>query len=148
MFTLHTSPLDLVALRESVRDPACGAIAVFEGLVRNHPEGKEVARLEYEAHPTLAATEGARVVREALEKFGIAHAVAAHRAGVLEVGEVAVVVYVSAAHRVPAFDACRHIIDTLKREAPIWKREHYTDGAVEWTGVCKGCRGEAPVISE
>jgi molybdopterin synthase catalytic subunit len=140
MFAIEDAPLDTRRLREAVVDPACGAVASFEGLVRNHHDGRAVSRLEYEAHPRLAPAEGLRVVRDALERFDIAHAVAAHRIGVLETGEVSVAVFVSAAHRAPAFEACRYIIDTLKREVPIWKREHFADGSIEWVGSCEGCR--------
>ena len=139
MFSIENSPLDTQGLREAVLDPACGAVSSFEGLVRNHHRNRAVSRLEYEAHPLLAPAEGTRVVREALDRFDIAHAIAAHRIGILEIGEVSVAVFVSAAHRAPAFEACRYIIDTLKREVPIWKREHFADGSVEWVGACEGC---------
>jgi len=121
-------------------DPTCGAAVSFEGLVRNHNEGKEVTSLEYDAHPTLAAKEGQRVVEEALARFNITRAIAAHRIGHLAIGDIAVVVHVSSPHREDAFAACRFLIDEIKARVPIWKREHFTDGTAEWLGACPGCQ--------
>lgn len=140
MFSLSDTPLDTAALRAQVLDPACGGLASFEGLVRNHHEGKSVTRLDYEAHPTLAEKEGSRIIAEALEKFEIAHAIAVHRTGSLAIGDLAIVIHVSAAHRAPAFDACRFLIDEIKSRTPIWKHEFYTDGTSAWVEQCEGCR--------
>ena len=95
-------------------------------------------RLEYEAYPALANREGEDIVRAARERFDIIAAVCEHRVGPLEIGGMAVWVGVSAAHRGAAFDACRYIIDEVKKRVPIWKREFYADGTVEWVG-CAGC---------
>ena len=140
MFSISSTPLDLPALRASVLDPTCGAIVSFEGLVRNHNEGKEVTSLEYDAHPTMATKEGHRVVEETLERFDITRAVACHRVGHLGIGDIAVAVYVSSSHRQDAFDACRFLIDEIKSRVPVWKREHFTDGTAEWLAVCPGCQ--------
>ena len=140
MFSIESSPLDLAALRAQVTDPACGAVVSFEGLVRNHNEGRSVTSLEYDAHPTLALKEGRRVLEETLARFAITRAIAAHRIGHLGIGEVAVAVYVSSPHRGDAFAACRSLIDEIKARVPIWKREHFTDGTAEWLGVCPGCQ--------
>jgi molybdopterin synthase catalytic subunit len=134
---IRTSPLSVDELLALVADPAAGGTAVFLGTVRDHtPEapGAQVTGLEYEAHP-----DAAELLREVAEKVAADHDVialaAAHRVGPLQVGETAVVVVASAAHRGQAFDACRALIDTLKREVPIWKREGFADGTHTWVGI-------------
>ncbi|MBB08776.1 MAG: molybdopterin-converting factor chain 2 [Roseibacillus sp.] len=141
MFLLTADPIDSAGLREAASDPHAGAIAIFEGTVRNHHKGREVLRLEYEAHRAVAEKEGQRIVREAMERFGLDHARATHRTGSLEIGECAVMVVVSSPHRAEAFDACRFIIDAVKHRLPIWKKEFYPDGSSDWVG-CEGCRQE------
>ncbi len=140
MFSISTTPLDLPALRATILDPSCGAITSFEGLVRNHNEGREVKSLEYDAHPTLAEKEGLRVIKEAMDSFDITRAVACHRVGHLAIGDLAVAVYVSSSHRRAAFEAGRFLIDAIKARVPVWKREHFTDGSSEWLAVCPGCQ--------
>jgi molybdopterin synthase catalytic subunit len=134
---IRTEPLSVDALLAYVADPTAGGTAVFLGTVRDHtPEapGQVVRGLEYEAHP-----EAATRLREVAEKVAADHDVIAlaveHRVGPLEVGEAAVVVVASAAHRAEAFAACRALIDTLKDEVPIWKREGFSDGSHTWVGV-------------
>lgn len=112
--------------------PQAGACATFEGWVRNHNEGQAVASLEYEAYAQLAEAEGNRIMTEAVAKFDLLAAQAVHRVGHLQIGDMAVWVGVAAAHRGPAFDACRFIIDELKARVPIWKKEHYVAGASAW----------------
>ena len=138
MFTITTTPIDTAALLASVEDPTCGGLVLFEGRVRNHHLGREVQRLEYEAYQRLALTEGSAILEEAKARFEIHAAACTHRIGMLEIGDIAVVVAVSSAHRDAAFEACRCIIDELKVRVPIWKRETYADGSVEWTG-CEHC---------
>jgi molybdopterin synthase catalytic subunit len=140
MFTISPTPLDPDALRGRVLDPTCGALVSFEGLVRNHNEGRTVKSLEYDAHPILAPKEGRRVVEESLERFDITGAIAAHRIGHLAIGEIAVAIYVASSHRQEAFAACRFLIDEIKSRVPVWKREHFTDGSAEWLAVCPGCQ--------
>ena len=123
----HTA-LDGAQLRAELTNPESGGFAAFEGWVRNHNEGREVRRLEYEAFEELAIKEGERIVRAAIEKFGVAHALCVHRLGALEIGELAVWVGVSSGHRGEAFDACRYIIDEVKHRLPIWKKEHSVSG--------------------
>lgn len=142
MFTISTVPVETAAVLAEVEDPTCGGLVVFEGRVRNHHRGRDVLRLEYEAYQSLAEAEGKRIVAKAREKFPIHAAASVHRTGLLEIGEIAVVVAVSAAHRDEAFDACRYIIDELKATVPIWKREFYADGTDEWTG-CDHCAKHA-----
>lgn len=138
LFSLNGTALDTAALGEVLRVDAAGACAVFEGRVRDHNDGRAVLRLEYEAWDKLALREGARIVAEAIDRFRLERAMCVHRTGTLSVGEVAVWVGVSSAHREEAFAACRYIIDHIKHEVPIWKKEHYADGKAEWVN-CHRC---------
>jgi molybdopterin synthase catalytic subunit len=138
LFRLTAETIDVAGLRASLENPACGACVAFEGLIRNHNEGRRVLRLEYEAYAALANKEGEAIVRDALAKFGIEEAVCVHRTGLLEIGEMAVWVGAASAHRGEAFKACSYIIDTVKQRVPIWKREHYADGTDEWVN-CAAC---------
>lgn len=131
-FAITDQPIDPERLRARLEDPACGALVTFEGRIRNRNEGQEVLRLEYEVYRPLAQREGQGIIDEALARFDIAQAACVHREGRLELGEAAVIVMVGAAHREAAFDACRYIIDEVKRRLPIWKKEHYADGQAHW----------------
>ena len=131
-FSISDQPLDVVALRARLSDRRAGAFAGFEGVVRDHNEARPVLGLRYEAYVELAEAEGARIVEEARRRFAIVDAHAVHRIGNLELGDLAVWVGVSAAHRDAAFAACRWIIDEVKARVPIWKHERYTDGDAEW----------------
>jgi adenylyltransferase/sulfurtransferase len=142
-FAFSDRPLDLAAERARVEDPACGGYASFEGWVRDQNDGRAVERLEYEAYAELAVKEGERIVAEALERFGVRHARCVHRIGALGLGELAVWVGVSSAHRGEAFAACRYIIDEVKHRVPIWKKEHYVDGDSGWVN-CERCAAAAP----
>lgn len=137
-FEVSSRPIDVAAFRQRLIDRSCGAYVQFDGWVRDHNEGREVLRLEYEVYQPLALKEGKRIVAEAIDRFGVAHARAVHRSGLMELGEVAVVVGVSSPHRAAAFDACRYIIDQAKTRLPIWKKEHYADGDAEWVN-CRHC---------
>lgn len=148
MFRLTTDPIDFAALRTAASAPAAGAVVLFDGTVRNHHLGRSVDRLEYEAHEAVANKEGRKIMEEAVARFDLQHAQAVHRIGALQVEESAVVVVVSTAHRAEAFEACRFLIDEIKRRVPIWKKEYYADGSVEWVG-CEGCAGHhAPHTEE
>jgi len=137
-FSFSQSTLDTAALRIALEDPTAGGYASFEGWVRNHNEGHAVTRLEYEAFEALANKEGERIVREAIEKFGIVKAACVHRVGSLAIGDLAVWVGVSSRHRAEAFAACRYIIDEVKHRVPIWKKEHYVTGDSGWVN-CERC---------
>jgi molybdopterin synthase catalytic subunit len=137
-FAVSNTPIDVAAVRKAVADNSCGALAVFEGWIRDHNEGQAVVRLEYEVYRPVAEKEGARIIDEALEKFGVSHALCIHREGLLELGEIAVIVCVSSPHRGEAFEACRYIIDETKTRLPIWKKEHYVTGGSEWVN-CEQC---------
>ncbi|MBS0395968.1 MAG: ThiF family adenylyltransferase, partial [Proteobacteria bacterium] len=142
-FAFSDRPLDTERERRLVEDPACGGYASFEGWVRDFNDGRRVQRLEYEAYAELAVKEGERIIAEALARFGVSHARCVHRVGELALGELAVWVGVSAAHRGEAFAACRYIIDEVKHRVPIWKKEHYVDGDSGWVN-CERCAAAAP----
>ncbi|HTT02398.1 MAG TPA: ThiF family adenylyltransferase [Steroidobacteraceae bacterium] len=146
-FRLCNEPLDPLALRHELTDPACGGYAAFEGWVRDHNEGQRVTRLEYEAFAPLALQEGDRVLSEAIERFGIEHAACVHRVGDLAIGDMAVWVGASARHRHEAFLACRYIIDEVKHRLPIWKKEHYESGHSGWVN-CERCAEPAHAHAE
>lgn len=131
-FKFSMDAIDVARLQDNLSHPSAGAVVTFEGRVRNHNEGQRVVRLEYEAFIELASKEGQRIIDEALKHHTIVTAHCVHRTGLLEIGEVAVWIGVSAGHRGAAFDACRYIIDQLKQRVPIWKKEHYDSGNSGW----------------
>lgn len=131
-FAIAELPFAIEELRAGLLTAEAGAFASFEGWVRNHNEGRAVTGLTYEAYRSLAEAEGNRVLDEAQARFKICAARCVHRVGVLELGELAVWVGVSAGHRDAAFGACRWIIDEIKARVPIWKHEHYVDGEGQW----------------
>lgn len=141
-FAFSIEPLRITELQAGLAHPAAGGYAAFEGWVRNHNEGHAVTRLEYEAFQELAVKEGERIIAEAVQRFGVLGAACVHRVGALEIGDVAVWVGVSSAHRGEAFDACRYIIDEVKHRLPIWKKEHYVNGDSGWVN-CERCAAAA-----
>jgi molybdopterin synthase catalytic subunit len=141
MFRFTNTPIAAEQLRLALADPSCGGYAAFEGWVRDSNEGERVRGLEYEAFEALGIREGERIIAEAVERFGVAHAACVHRVGSLAVGELAVWVGVTAAHRDEAFRACRYIIDEVKHRLPIWKKEHYLNGDSGWVN-CERCAAQ------
>lgn len=141
MFEIAPEPIDPAARRRALAADAAGAFVAFEGWVRDHNGGRAVTALEYEAYAVLAVAEGERVLAEAAERFEVEAVHAVHRTGRLAVGDLAVWVGVSAAHRGAAFEACRYVIDEVKARVPIWKREHYADGAAGWVDAATGAPG-------
>ena len=137
-FRFTQVPIDTAQARRELLDPGAGGYVSFEGWVRDHNEGQEVTRLEYEAFQELAVKEGERIVDEALRRFPVKHALCIHRVGTLGLSDMAVWVGVSSAHRGEAFDACRFIIDEVKHRVPIWKKEHYRSGDSGWVN-CERC---------
>ena len=135
-FDVSDQPLAAADLERSLQSSSAGALVTFVGWVRDHTdEGgtrRAVRQLEYQVYEPLAVTEGARVLQEAQERFEIASARCVHRSGTLQIGDAAVWVGVTAAHRDGAFRACRYIIDEIKVRLPIWKRETYGDGDSGW----------------
>jgi molybdopterin synthase catalytic subunit len=123
--------LDLSAHESAVADPRAGAVVTFQGVVRDHDQGRGVTLLEYEGHPSAAA-----VLREVAAEIAAdpdVYAVAvSHRIGVLKIGDTALVAAVSTAHRAAAFTACARLVDEVKSRLPIWKRQVFGDGTEEW----------------
>jgi molybdopterin synthase catalytic subunit len=109
---------------------ADGAICVFDGIVRNNTRGRKTLHLDYEAYREMALEQMRALAAEAVAKFGVRDVALVHRLGRMVVGETSVLVAVASAHRGAAFEACRWLIDTLKRTVPIWKKEQFVDGAV------------------
>ena len=140
-FRFTQTSIDTESARRALQDLGAGGYVSFEGWVRDQNEGQEVTRLEYEAFQELAVKEGDRIVAEALRRFPVKHALCIHRVGSLDLGDMAVWVGVSSAHRGEAFDACRYIIDEVKHRLPIWKKEHYRSGNSGWVN-CERCAVE------
>jgi molybdopterin synthase catalytic subunit len=138
VFDLTENTILPAELGTKLADETCGAFVSFEGWVRNHNEGQQVLRLEYESYRALAVKEGDKIIAEALARFPVTHIVCMHRTGELAIGDVAVWVGVSSPHRGEAFDACRYVIDEVKLRVPIWKKEYYTDGDSGWVN-CEAC---------
>lgn len=137
-FRIADAPFDIAPLHARLQHERAGACASFEGRVRDHNDGRPVRGLRYEAYVELAEAEGARILDEALARFDILEACAVHRTGALAIGELAVWVGASAAHRDAAFDACRWIIDEVKARVPIWKHERYAGGDAQWLHPRRG----------
>ena len=134
LLDIRDVPLSVDEVSAAVADPAAGGVTLFVGTVRDHDDDKAVTGLDYSAHPSALARlrEVAEVVAHKHDVVGVA---AVHRVGPLAIGDVAVVVAVSAAHRGEAFDAARALIDDLKAQVPIWKHQVFSDGTEEWVGT-------------
>jgi molybdopterin synthase catalytic subunit len=128
MICLQADPIRVETLVSHVRGNDDGAVALFLGTVRDHNRGRRVLRLDYQAYEEMAESEMQRLENRALERFEIHRVAVVHRTGVLQIGEVSVAVAVGAAHRAQALEACRFLIDTLKRTVPIWKKEYFEGG--------------------
>jgi molybdopterin synthase catalytic subunit len=139
VYRLVREPIDAANLVAYVKAPEDGAVATFDGVVRNHSRGQRTLYLEYEAYEGMALAKMREIVGEMHQRFAIHRAAMVHRLGRIEIGETSVFIAVSAAHRGPALDACRWAIDALKKTVPIWKKEYFEDGAV-WA------EGEVPAI--
>lgn len=135
---ITVDPIEPDKLRDELVDRGAGAYVGFEGWIRNQNDGQEVLRLEYEVYEPIAIKEGEKVIEKARSKFPLLHVECVHRAGLLEIGECAVWVGVTSAHRDEAFAACRYIIDMVKVRLPIWKKEHYVEGHSGWVN-CERC---------
>src|SRR5437899_1535048 len=122
--------IDTESLLEGIKQPEDGATVVFEGVVRNNSRGRHTLYLDYQAYEGMALKQMEELAEQALIRFKIRDAAIVHRLGRLEIGETSVLIVVASAHRAAAFDACRWLIDTLKRTVPIWKKEYFEDGAV------------------
>jgi len=122
--------IDTASVVQGLKHPEDGAVAVFEGIVRNQTRGRRTLFLNYEAYEEMALKQIEELAGRAQAEFKIRDVAIVHRLGRLEIGETSVLIAVASAHRAAAFDACRWLIDTLKRTVPIWKKEHFEDGAV------------------
>ena len=122
--------IDAQAILEEIKSPEDGAVSSFDGIVRNNTRGRRTLYLEYEAYEEMALKQMESLAGEALDKFGVRDVRIVHRLGRLEIGETSVFIAVASAHRAAAMDACRWLIDTLKKSVPVWKKEYFQDGAV------------------
>jgi molybdopterin synthase catalytic subunit len=130
---LTDDPIDRQAVIAEVMRRSDGALVVFDGVVRDHHEGKKVSEIFYEAYRPMAEKEIAKVVSDVSTRFPGVRVAVRHRLGLLKVGEASIVIACSASHRAEAFDACREVIDRVKETVPIWKKERGPDGN-EWVG--------------
>ena len=122
--------IDADAIVAAIKHPDDGAVAIFDGIVRNNSRGRKTLYLEYEAYEPMALKQMEELIEEALKRFPARDARIVHRLGRIEIGESSVFIAVVSAHRAAAFDACRWLIDTLKKTVPIWKKEYFEDGAI------------------
>lgn len=134
LLDIRETDLDIGAVYDAVRDDEAGGIAIFVGTVRRHDGGLGVEGLGYTAHPSAAEALQEVAVEVAADE-SVLKVAAAHRTGDLMIGDIAVVVAVSAAHRGHAFASCRRLIDELKSRVPIWKHQIFSDGSDEWVGT-------------
>ena len=130
LIAVGPDPIDLAALHAFLADPAAGGEVLFTGTVRDRNEGRAVHALEFEAYPEMAVAQLQAIAAEMYARWPLRKVALVHRLGRLPLGEVVVAVGVSAGHRAEAFEACRYGIDALKRDVPIWKREHFEGGEV------------------
>ena len=122
--------IDTRQVLDKIKRPEDGAAAVFEGIVRDNTRGRRTLYLDYEAYEAMALKQMESLAEQALSQFKVRDVAIVHRLGRLEIGETSVLIVAASAHRAAAFDACRFLIDTLKRTVPIWKKEHFEDGVV------------------
>ncbi len=127
---LQREPIDAGALVAAVKEGEAGAVVVFDGIVRDNTCGRRTLYLDYESYEAMALSQMQGLARDAQQRFGLRRVALVHRLGRLQVGETSVLIVVASAHRAQAFEACRWIIDTLKKTVPIWKKEWFEDGAV------------------
>lgn len=134
MKLITKSIIDVSSIIEAVKTDESGGIDVFIGTTRSHSGGKNVQALEYEAYEPMALRMMDEIEREARSKWNLHKVAMVHRIGRVGIGEASVVIAVSSVHRKEAFEACRYLIDRLKTVVPIWKREYFSDGTIEWSG--------------
>ncbi|MEL7501083.1 MAG: molybdenum cofactor biosynthesis protein MoaE [Cyanobacteria bacterium J06554_6] len=135
-FSITFAPLSLEEVYRLADDDANGAIVVMSGMVRNNTDGQAVVALEYQAYEPMAVAVFKQIAAEIRQQWpDVTHIVIHHRTGKLTVGEVSVLVAVGCPHRTEAFEACKYAIDTLKHNAPIWKKEIWQDGSTSWVSI-------------
>jgi MoaE-MoaD fusion protein len=135
VFLLIREPIEIKPITDGLRKPEDGALVVFEGVVRNNANEKNVRYLEYDAYESMALKKIEEIGLQAKNDFDIRDIAIVHRLGHMEIGECSIVIVVASAHRGAAFDACRFAIDTIKKFVPIWKKEFYEDGEIWIEGV-------------
>ena len=128
--SLVNDPIDTAAIQNGIKRPEDGAVATFDGIVRNNSRGRKTLYLDYTGYEVMALRKMEQMAVDALARFAVRDVRIVHRLGRLQIGETSVYITVSSAHRAAAFDACRWLIDTLKTTVPIWKKEHFEDGAI------------------
>ena len=122
--------IDVAALHREVEDAGAGCSLSFLGTVRDNKKGKSVLRIQYESYESMAERVMMRIATEAASRWSLRHLVVIHRTGLLEIGDASVAIVVSTAHRAEGFDVLRFVIETLKKDVPVWKKEHFEDGEV------------------
>jgi len=132
MVEFTQKPIDTAAVLDAVRSPAAGAVVLFLGTAREMTGGRRTRSLEYEGYPEMAQQKLAELEEDARRRWPLVECAVVHRLGHVEVGEVSVAVAASAAHREPAFEASKWLIDRIKEMVPIWKKENWADGTSEW----------------
>ena len=145
MFALTDGPIDVDAVRVAVSSPTAGAVLVFHGVTRDHFDGREVVRLEYQAYAEMAVAELEAIGASVAEQWPGARTAIVHRLGVVPVTEASVVIAVSTPHRAECYEASRYAIDRLKMRVPIWKREVYRDGSAWKANAPAGGDGASEV---
>lgn len=128
--SLTREKIDAQQIVDALKSGADGAVCVFDGIVRNNTRGRQTLFLDYSAYEEMALSQMQALAETASANFGVRDVAIVHRLGRLEIGDTSILIAVAAAHRGATFDACRWIIDTLKKTVPVWKKEHFVDGAV------------------
>ena len=142
MAILTESPILLDPLIDQVRSPDRGGIAIFLGLVRDHHQGKGVLGLDYSAYGPMAESVTQQIIDEVAGRGSRVAVAVQHRVGALTIGDIAVAVVAASAHRGEAFEACRYVIEELKKRVPVWKKEMFVDGTVEWVDPTAGVQSQ------
>lgn len=127
---LTEATIDAKAVTDALKAGEDGAVTIFAGVVRNNTKGRQTLYLDYSAYDAMALQQMRDLATQAIERFGVRDVAVVHRLGRLEVGETSILIAVASAHRGVTFDACRWLIDTIKKQVPIWKKEVFVDGAV------------------
>ncbi|MBD1850042.1 molybdenum cofactor biosynthesis protein MoaE [Leptolyngbya sp. FACHB-711] len=135
-FAITYASLSLEEVYRLADDPANGAVVLMSGMVRDNTEGRAVVALEYQAYEPMAIEIFKQIAHQIRQSWtDVTHVVIHHRVGRLTIGEISVLVAVGCPHRTEAFEACKYAIDTLKHNAPIWKKEHWEDGSTSWVSI-------------
>ena len=138
-----TREIDPASLINEVGSPQYGAISLFIGTVREVNDGRSVTAIEYSVYKSMADAELERILDEAEERFGVSALVVEHRIGLLGLGDVSVAIAAAHAHRAPALDCTRYVIEEIKKRVPIWKKEHYVDGTREWVDPTRAAQASS-----